>query len=32
LFASLLVLLGLHEIVGRPLHPHIDHRPHGTYP
>jgi uncharacterized membrane protein YfcA len=32
LFAALLVLLGLHEIGGRPLHPHIDHRPHGTYP
>lgn len=32
LFAILLLLLGLHEISGRPLHPHIDHRPHGTYP
>lgn len=32
LFAALLVLLGIHEIVGRPLHPPIDHRPHGTYP
>ncbi len=32
LFVALLVLLGLHELIGRPLHPHIDHRPHGTYP
>jgi uncharacterized membrane protein YfcA len=32
LFAILLLLLSLHEIGGRPLHPHIDRRPHGTYP
>jgi len=32
LFAVVLILLGLHEISGRPIHPHIDHRPHGTYP
>jgi uncharacterized membrane protein YfcA len=31
-FAALLVLLGIHEIGGRPLHPPIDHRPHTTYP
>lgn len=32
LFAGLLVLLGLHELANRPLHPHALHRPHGTYP
>ncbi len=32
LFALLLVLLGLHEIFGRPFHPQHRHRAHGTYP
>ncbi|APZ43681.1 sulfite exporter TauE/SafE family protein [Acidihalobacter ferrooxydans] len=32
LFAILLVLLGLHELTGRKLHSHTEHRPHGTYP
>lgn len=32
LFAALLMLLGLHELVGRPLHPHAPHKSHGSYP
>jgi uncharacterized protein len=32
LFAALLVALGLHELGNRPLHRHIEHRPHGSYP
>lgn len=32
LFIGMLILLGLHELAGRPGHRHIEHRPHSTYP
>lgn len=32
LFAILLTALGFHELSGRPLHRHVEHRPHGSYP